>query len=118
MSDYLAIALDYHLVMPNETHASVFMPLCSSSHIESGPGSDTCHFSSLLSGQNQPCGLANWKMEGQGVAGKCDARAGSQDWVNTDKFLLFGSPISRFLTFLIMTNIFVDLCSCGIFSHI
>lgn len=54
-----------------------------------------------------PCQLEHG---GAGVAGKCDASAGSQDWVNTDKFLLFGSPISRFLTFLIMTNIFIALC--------
>lgn len=86
MSDYWTIAVHYHLVMPNEPHPSVFMPLRSPSHIESGPRSDTCHFSSLLSGQNQPRGLANWKMEGQGVAGECDTSARSQNWVNSDKF--------------------------------
>ena len=43
------------------------------------------------------------------MAGKGDAGALNQDWVNTDKFLLFGSPIPGFLTSLIMKNIFLSL---------
>lgn len=94
MNDCLTIAVDCHLVMPIEPHPTVFMPLCSLSHIDSGLGSDTCQFQ--LTTQ---WALPNCKTEGRGVAGKCDASALSQDWLNTNKFLFFGSPSPRFLPF-------------------